>query len=181
MKTKEVIEEGKVLVISDLHYPYCDVEEVRGVVRRESPSLVVMLGDAVEDSRGFDTLKSSLGKVVHVNGDEDVIEGDVDVLSVSSRGRKFTLLHGHQLMNEDGEKLLAKFLMKVNSKIPPLLFCLGFRVKMDGFLVLGHSHALVTFPSLQCMNAGTMSRKKNLYNDRGYVVIEKGEARAVRL
>jgi predicted phosphodiesterase len=170
-----------VMVISDLHYPYCDVDEVRRVVKEESPETVILLGDAVEEVKGFHDFKSSLGNVVHVNGDEDVIKGDDDVITLFNGGKKFTMLHGHQLMNEEGEKWLAKILMKVNREIPPFLFCLGFRVKMSGFLVLGHSHAMSYFPSLQCVNAGTMSLKRNLYNDRGYLLIRRGKVNMKRI
>ncbi len=177
------VKSRKTLILSDLHYPHCDVKKVKEVVNSEDPDLIVLLGDAVEDKEGFDVLKASLGNVIHVNGDDDVIRGDADVVRLESRGRNFTLLHGHQLMGEGGERRLAKLLMRFNRAIPPFLFCVGIRVKMrlGGFLVLGHSHAMAYFPSLQCINAGTMSNKLNLYNDRGYVVISEGKVEMKRI
>ncbi|MFP3188782.1 MAG: hypothetical protein RXR07_06970 [Sulfolobaceae archaeon] len=72
---------GKILVLSDVHYPYCDEKEVKKIVEKEKPQLLVLLGDivvkeGVEYRNFLRELKAE--EVVYIKGDEDVIEGDTE-------------------------------------------------------------------------------------------------------
>jgi len=168
-------EDGKILVLSDIHYPYCDINLLNSIVEKEKPSLIVLLGDIIVEGE----IKELLGvfekrsRVTYIKGDEDVQDGDTELLRVYHNGRKYIFLHGHQYFNERSEYSLAKLLMRINKKLPPFLFCLFFRILLleSGTLILGHSHALVFFKTLNCANAGTLTTLNNLYHDLGYITI----------
>ncbi|ARM76924.1 metallophosphoesterase family protein [Acidianus manzaensis] len=168
----------KVLVLSDIHYPHCNIDEIREITRRENPSLIILLGDIIvsQDYKTFLDKLQAKTQIVYVKGDEDKCDGDTDILKLKNYNKNYLLLHGHQYFNERNEYQLAKFLMKINKNIPPFLFCLFFRLalkNLDNFLILGHSHALKYFKSIRCANAGTLSLVNNLYNDRGYIILDK--------
>lgn len=153
----------------------------------EKPSLTVLLGDIVvsksEDYRNFINSLKIRKNIIYVRGDEDKFRGDFDLVKIKNNGRRFILLHGHQYFNESDEYSIAKILKKINDNIPPFLFCIFFRIMLMNFnatIILGHSHALRYFKSINCVNAGTLSNVENLYNDRGYVVIEKGNVKLVQ-
>jgi len=168
-------EDGKILVLSDTHYPYCDINLLKNIVEKEKPSLIVLLGDIIVEGE----IKELLGvfekrsRVIYIKGDEDVQDGDTELLRVYHNGRKYIFLHGHQYFNEKSEYSLAKLLMRINKKLPPFLFCLFLRILLheSGTLILGHSHALVFFKTLNCANAGTLTTLNNLYHDLGYITI----------
>lgn len=166
-------EDGKILVLSDIHYPYCDVNLLNSIVEREKPSLIVLLGDIVVEGKVEDLFSIIKGRVIYVKGDEDVYEGDTEVLRVYHNGKKYIFLHGHQFFSEKSEYKLAKLLMKINKRLPPFLFCLIFRILLHerGTIILGHSHALAFFKSLNCANAGTLTTRDSLYHDLGYITI----------
>ncbi|MCY0859740.1 MAG: metallophosphoesterase family protein [Sulfolobaceae archaeon] len=185
--------DGKILILSDIHYPHCDVNEVIRIIESEKPSVVVLLGDIIVDNSEYESflnrIKESgngeMRRVIYIRGDDDVIEGDYDILHLKTFGKDYTLLHGHQNFNEKSEYNLAKWLKKINRNIPPLLFCLAFKLLTRSFkstLILGHSHALVYFRGLRCVNAGTLASISNgVYHDRGYVIIDKGEVKLIKL
>ena len=176
--------DGKVIVLSDIHYPHCDEGLILSIIRREDPDLVVLLGDIVtERVEGYrEFLKRLPSNTVYVKGDGDIIDGDTEYLEVESCGKRFIMFHGHQLLNESTQSFLARSLKRVNYYLPVLGYCLLARLKFPkGYLILGHSHALVNFKKIKCANAGTMSLIKNIYNDRGYLKIVKGRVEVVRL
>ena len=170
---------GKVLILSDIHYPYCDMNQINEIILNEKPSLIILLGDIItKNKKDYITFMNSLAvrrNVIYVRGDDDKLKGDVDIVRLRINNRSFTLLHGHQYFKQNIEYNLAKFLKKINSKIPPLLFCLAFRLflRTNDCLILGHSHVLAYFRSLNCANAGTLSNIENLYNDKGYITIDE--------
>jgi predicted phosphodiesterase len=176
----------KIVVVSDLHYPNCDLEMLREVVERESPSVLVLLGDVVV-SGTREELISKLGfrgEIVYVQGDEDAVSGDTKVYRVKVGRRDYVMMHGHQFMREESQYSLASFFKRIHDSLPPLLFCLYFRMRLrlrGEHLVLGHSHSLRNFRSLKCTCAGTMSKVKNIYNDLGYVVVDESGVRTVKL
>ncbi|HYB03461.1 MAG TPA: hypothetical protein VED17_03305 [Nitrososphaerales archaeon] len=60
--------------------------------------------------------------------------------------------------------------------MPVLGFAIISKIRSRSFrtyLVLGHSHALKFFPKLKVGCAGCLTTEKNVYSDRGYLVIEK--------
>ena len=173
MRKLKVSVRGKVLVFSDIHLPYSKPDALKRIVFAESPDLLVLLGDIVVDPR-FDYKSIFTVPTVFVRGDEDVVDGDTDVLELVYPNFNVVLLHGHQFFKESSQKFLAELLKKVHPSIPPFLFCSFFRLLFPThyFLILGHSHALIKFNSIRCVNAGTLTTLKNLYNDHGYVVIE---------
>ncbi|AAK41816.1 metallophosphoesterase family protein [Saccharolobus solfataricus] len=179
--------DGKILVLSDIHYPYCDIDEINKIMLSERPSLTVLLGDIIvsksEDYRNFIDKLKIRKNIIYVKGDEDKFRGDFDLIKIKNNGKRFILLHGHQYFNENNEYSLAKVLKKMNDNIPPLLFCIFFRIMLRNFkdtIILGHSHALRFFKTINCVNAGTLSNVINLYNDRGYVVLDNGNIKLVQ-
>ncbi|MEM0305347.1 MAG: metallophosphoesterase family protein, partial [Saccharolobus sp.] len=139
---------GKVLILSDIHYPYCDMNQINEIILNEKPSLIILLGDIItKNKKDYITFMNSLAvrrNVIYVRGDDDKLKGDVDIVRLRINNHSFTLLHGHQYFKHNTEYNLAKFLKKINSKIPPLLFCLAFRLflRTNDSLILGHSHVL---------------------------------------
>ncbi|QGA53681.1 metallophosphoesterase [Sulfolobus sp. E5-1-F] len=177
---------GKILVLSDIHYPHCNIEEINNIMLTEKPSLTVLLGDIIvskgEDYRNFINNLKIRKNIIYIKGDEDKLKGDYDLIKIKNNGKRFILLHGHQYINERNEYSIAKILKKINDDIPPFLFCISFRILLRNFkdtIILGHSHALRYFKAINCVNSGTLSNIVNLYNDRGYVVIENGNVRLV--
>lgn len=47
MRVEEIREDGKMLVLSDIHYPYCDTNVINSILERKKPSLTVLLGDII--------------------------------------------------------------------------------------------------------------------------------------
>ncbi|BCU68282.1 hypothetical protein HS7_17190 [Sulfolobales archaeon HS-7] len=179
----------KILILSDIHYPNTNVEILREIVRDERPDILILLGDIIVGGDcNFDSFKSVLQvdgdrtKIVYVKGDEDCVDGDVDVLKILRKGYEVVFLHGHQYFKESAEYSLARFFKKLNSRLPPFLFCLYFRVLFPRAdeIILGHSHALMEFRSIRCINAGCLTYTRNLYNDTGYVVMREGKIITVR-
>jgi len=172
MRRLKVNVKGKVLVFSDIHLPYSKPDTLKRIISAENPDLLVLLGDVVVDPR-FDYRSIFTVPTVFVKGDEDVVDGDTDVLELIYPNFNVVLLHGHQFFKESSQRFFARLLKRVNPSIPPFLFCSFFRLLFPthSFLILGHSHALVKFNSIKCVNAGTLTSLKNLYNDHGYVVI----------
>lgn len=171
----------KILVFSDLHFPECDFRKVKKAIRKEGPDRIVFLGDTIT-TRGWTKRFLSLmkdvfhGETIFIKGDGDVTDMGVEVYRVSVYGRKFVFLHGHQfpIGNEHMTYILAKFLKSINKDLPLVLFCLYTRMRMhllNETLVVGHAHALRYFRFIKSICAGTMSKRRNVYNDFGYVVI----------
>jgi len=166
------------LILSDIHYPNCDMEKIREIISQENPDLLVLLGDIIvrreADYKKFLDELNYNKKIIYIKGDEDVINGDTDILSLNVKNRKYILLHGNQYFNERAEYRFAKILKKINRNLPPLLFCLSFKtlLRTTDYLILGHSHALVKFDSIKCANAGTLSNNYNIYMDKGYIKID---------
>ncbi|AWR95906.1 metallophosphoesterase family protein [Acidianus brierleyi] len=166
------------LILSDIHYPHCDVEKIVEILNKENPDLVVLLGDIiVEKENDYKKFLKELNykrKIIYIRGDEDVINGDTDILFLNVKNRNYILLHGNQYFNERAEYRFAKILKKINRNLPPLLFCLSFKIllRTTDYLILGHSHALVKFDNIKCANAGTLSDNHNIYMDKGYIKID---------
>lgn len=174
----------KILVLSDIHYPRTNIEELRDIIRKERPERTIFLGDSVynvgyvEEFVKLVQTVLSTGEYVLVSGDSD---STIPVQSVSSLdldldGRKFIFIHGHQfnVWSEKITKKMAYFLKKFDKDLPSLAYATYSRIKLRNFhsyLILGHSHALKYFPRLKVACSGCLTTEKNVYSDRGYIVI----------
>ncbi|AWR96948.1 metallophosphoesterase [Acidianus sulfidivorans JP7] len=174
---KEIGPNEKVLVLSDIHYPNCDMNEINSIIEKEKPYLIILLGDIITRDKEdyikfFSNINFPREKIVYVKGDDDVVNADTEVVKIISPKMKITLIHGHQFLAEKTQFNLANLFKKINKNLPPLGFCIIARLflKTADFIILGHSHALAKF--YNCANAGTLSFSKNLYNDRGYIIIQ---------
>lgn len=177
---KEIQLHGKAIVLSDIHYPYCNMREINEIIRKESPEIIILLGDIITENENdidkfFSNVNFPRDKIIYIQGDDDKVIADTEILRIANLN--ITLVHGHQFFSENTQYSFAKLLKKVSRDIPPFLFCQVARLflRTKDFLVLGHSHALVQFP--YCINAGTLSLLENLYSDRGYAIIENKRGR----
>ena len=183
----------KILVLSDIHYPFTDVDAIKTAIKSESPDKLVLLGDTIEKAgteRDFQSLiPKSLGRnTYYVMGDEDKIKAKYEILRIKVGKRKFVFVHGHQF-NIGSDRVtacIASAFKIFGSGLPLFAFSERARKKLrltDEYLVLGHTHGLKYFESIRTVCSGTMSELKGVYNDRGYVVINNGdiELRRIRL
>jgi predicted phosphodiesterase len=177
----------RILVISDTHYPLTDEKEILGIIGRERPDKLIVLGDIAESpsyaQEFMQILRSSSCKdQVFIRGDNDAQVPALKSYKMNLDGRELVFIHGHQynVVSERFTKRLAYFLKKFNRNLPVFGYALYSRVKSGSrrsFIFLGHSHALVYFPRLRVASCGCQSSTQNVYNDRGYLTIESRDAR----
>ena len=175
----------KILVLSDVHYPLIDDADLSSIIREEKSDKIIFLGDSVSEARhvsGFlDIVKKSqetLSDVVFIQGDEDSeFLPCVDLVAFELDGSRFVFVHGDKF-NIGSEHLtfsLASALHKINKTLPAVAYATVGKIrygKIQDYLILGHAHVLAYFPRLKVVCAGCLTKTNNLYNDRGYVIIE---------
>ena len=172
----------KILVISDTHYPHTDTEQLLGIINKELPDKTIFLGDNVQNvSYTEEFLRlvqtTSCKDCVFIVGDDDYSPQGEKSLNLILNGRKFFFIHGFQY-NVGSENITAKIasiLRRINRNLPLLGYAVISKIKSrtyNTYLILGHSHALKFFPRLKVACAGCLATDKNIYNDRGYLVID---------
>jgi uncharacterized protein len=177
----------KILILSDIHYPLTSKNELLEIINLERPDKVIFLGDTIQktsDTHDFDHLvqTTTCHDFSFITGDEDPPHLGTESLHLTLSGRKFLFVHGFQfnLSSEDNTRKLAKTLRKVHKNLPLFGYSLISKIRSRSFrtyLILGHSHALKFFPRLKVACAGCLTTEGNLYNDRGYLVLEeRGDA-----
>ena len=181
----------KILVLSDIHYPFTDTDAVKTAIKTEHPDKLILLGDTIENARDkkkfFNLIPKSLKKnTYYIIGDEDKVRAKYEILKLKIGKEKFVFVHGHQFnIGSDRTTAYIAFAFKVFRKDLPLFaFSKRAREKLrltDEYLVLGHTHGLKYFKSIRTVCSGTMSSLKGVYNDRGYVVIDNGRIELRRL
>jgi len=173
----------KILVLSDLHYPQTDIKQVLDIINRELPSKVIFLGDTIQRTGNVEAFNqlirtTACKEFVFILGDNNPpLQGEKS-LRLELDGRKFLFIHGFQfnLSSEDSTRKIAATLRRIHRDLPVLGFAIISKIRSRSFrtyLVLGHSHALKFFPKLKVGCAGCLTTEKNVYSDRGYLVIEK--------
>jgi predicted phosphodiesterase len=176
----------KILVLSDIHYPISDSKLIKRILLREKPQKLVLLGDIINDKgyakKFFSLIPKRLKKQTYfVQGDEDRVKADYDMLKLEDAGKKFIFIHGHQFNVMHSEKttyFLATVFKLFNYALPLFAFALKARKKLaltDEYLFLGHSHGLKRFKSIKTICCGTLSNLDIVYKDKGYVVISDGK------
>jgi uncharacterized protein len=173
----------KILVLSDVHYPYTDVKQILGIINQELPDKVIFLGDTIQkkgDVEEFNRLirTTACKDFVFILGDDDPPLRGEKSLYLELGGRKFLFIHGFQfnLSSEENTRKIAATLRRIHRDLPVLGFAMISKIRSRSFrtyLILGHSHALKFFPKLKVACAGCLTTEKNVYNDRGYLVIEE--------
>jgi uncharacterized protein len=173
----------KILILSDIHYPLTNKNELLEIINRERPDKVILLGDTIQktnDVRDFDHLiqTATCHDFTFITGDEDPPHLGTESLNLNLSGRKFLFVHGFQfnLSSEDNTRKVAKTMRKIHKNLPVLGYALISKIRSRSFgtyLILGHSHALKFFPRLKVACAGCLTTEGNLYNDRGYLVLER--------
>jgi uncharacterized protein len=172
----------KILVLSDLHYPQTDITQILDIINQELPDKVIFLGDTIQRTGSveeFDHLirTTPCNEFAFILGDDDPpLQGERS-LYLELGGRKFLFIHGFQynLSSEENTRKIATALRRIHRDLPVLGFAIISKIRSRSFktyLILGHSHALKFFPKLKVACAGCLTTEKNVYNDRGYLVIE---------
>lgn len=177
----------KILVLSDIHYPYTNKNRIRDIIKKEEPDVTVLLGDIIE-KQGYDKdFFRFISRITRKNyyflkGDEDKVNYGLPNLLLQDGKRKYFFYHGNKLQGMSDEKtgFFVKKMKNLNPKLPLFLFAFAARIRkpfFKGEIVLGHAHAMFRFNILRVSGAGTMTYLKNIYNDKGYLVIERGKIR----
>jgi uncharacterized protein len=177
-------ERRRIVVLSDIHYPFTDTEKLLSIIKEELPELIIFLGDTVQNMKYADEFsqliqeKSSCKNCVYIIGDNDIsLQGEKFLRSIIG-GKRFLFIHGFQfnLGSEQRTRKLAGALYRINKNLPILAFATISKLRSRSFrtyLILGHAHALRFFPHLKVACAGSLTSEENLYNDRGYLVIDQ--------
>jgi len=164
----------KILVISDLHYPYCDVKELLNIVKKENPDKIILLGDIINKKEHyydiFRILRDYLDKIIYICGDNERL------LNIKCKKyfiiNKILLYHGDSLnfLSERITKIIAKVIGKISKRI--LKEIMAFRARKRGYtVIIGHSHLLGKSLLFDVYFSGTLT-KKSYFLERGYIVIE---------
>jgi len=185
------MDETKILVLSDIHYPKAELNEISEIIVAEIPDKLILLGDVALYLSSSDKFFEMINKIgcknySAISGDDDVIANPVKRLEMDLNGRKLIFMHGHQfnVLSERITERVATLLKKINPNLPVFAFALVSRVRSCSrapYLILGHTHALKFFPGLRVICSGCLTTDMNVYNDRGYVVITAGRDGTVQL
>ncbi len=181
----------RVLVLSDIHYPHTDTRVLISIVKKEKPDKLILLGDIIND-KGYD---KKLFKLVErlvgdnyyfVKGDEDKVNYGLSKLTMEINGVRFLFAHGHklQMVGDEPVEYIAEKIKSINKNAPLLMYAIVARLRnifFKGEIVLGHVHALRRFKRLRVTCAGTLTDLNNIYNEKGYVVIDTTGIHTVRL
>ncbi len=180
----------KILVLSDIHYPFTDRNRLATIISEERPDKTIFLGDNVSDETYAEEFLRFISEIgcrdcVLIRGDNDISLPYEKELELNIDGRSFKFVHGYQF-NIGDDRTTARIvsaLKKVHERLPVLAYAVFSKAKSraNGYLILGHSHALAFFPRLKVACAGCLTTEKNIYNDKGYIVISSGEGSGVML
>jgi putative phosphoesterase len=174
----------KILVLSDIHYPFTDRNRLVKIVTEEKADKVIFLGDNINSetySEEFLQFVAEMGcrDYVLIKGDNEISLPYEKSLKLAIEGRSFTFVHGYQfdIRDDNSTGRIASALKKVNERLPVLAYAVLSKARSgtSGYLILGHSHALAFFPRLKVACAGCLTTGKNIYNDRGYIVISASD------
>ena len=145
----------KVLVLSDIHYPFTDRTLLKKVISGEKPDKIVLLGDIIEkkgsDKRFFWEIEKLVGDNYYfLRGDEDKTDYGLSSLILRLGKKEFLFMHGNklQLMDDKRTGFLVKIIKKLDKRLPLFLFAAAARIRnsfFGGEVVLGHAHALFRF------------------------------------
>ncbi len=181
----------RILVLSDIHYPFSDEREILRIISKEKPSKIILNGDIIAKAgllrRFFRLIPKRLRRNTYfINGDEDRVKGDYDVLRLRMGDARLVFIHGHQfnIKSDNVTANIARLFKIFGSSVPLFLFAFYARRRLHlhgEYLFLGHSHGLKNFKSIRTVCCGTISNLRGVYNDRGYVVIDNGKVRIVKL
>ena len=171
----------KILVMSDTHYPITDTKQFLSIISQERPDKIIFLGDNVQNisytEEFIRLVQASICKdYVFIVGDDDISMKGEKSLTLNLKGRKLIFIHGFQynLSSEKNTYRIASAFRKINRDLPILGYAVLSKIKSrtnNTYMILGHSHALKFFPRLKVACAGCLTTEKNLYNDRGYLII----------
>ncbi len=173
-------------MLSDVHYPVTKPSELGEVIKGERADTTIFLGDSLVegDASGFKELIENAGvqNPVFLIGDNEIEEGltsalpFVESLNLTVGKVKFMFIHGHQFnIRSDGVTgRIAQILKAIDKQLPLLAYSLRARMRShtDGYLILGHCHALAFFPRIKVATAGCLATSPKIYRDRGYIVIQ---------
>ena len=180
----------KTLVLSDIHYPFTDRKRLASIINEEKPNTTIFLGDNVSDApyaAEFLRFMKEIGcrDYVLIRGDNDISLPYEKEAVLNFDGRSFKFVHGYQFNIGDDRTTgrIVTILKKINESLPVLAYAILSKAKSrtNGYLILGHSHALAFFPRLKVACAGCLTTEENIYNDMGYIVITSGEGSGVTL
>ncbi len=181
----------KILVMSDVHYPYSDRDDIKRIIGKEAPDKLMLTGDVIGErsssSEFFGLIPKRLKKNTYfIEGDEDDVRGKYKIVRLKADGIRMVFVHGHQfnLGPEGFTAKIARLFGVLSRDLPLFAFCLYARLRLglhDEYLFVGHSHGLRNFKSIKSVCCGTVSKLNGVYSDRGYVVIDGGSIRLERL
>jgi len=163
----------KILVLSDLHYPYCNINELLKIIEKEKPDKIIFLGD-ITNNGDYEGLMNYLHKyrdrIEYICGDNE------ELFKIKCKKyliiNNILLYHGHSLnlLSERVTKIVAKVIGKISKRI--LKEIIAFRTKKRNYIVIiGHSHLLGKSYFFNVYFAGTLT-KKAFFCERGYIVIK---------
>jgi len=166
----------KILVLSDLHYPYCSINELLKIINKEKPDKIIFLGDITNNGE-YEKLMRYLGryrdKIEYICGDNE------ELFKIKCKKyliiNNILLYHGQSLnlLSERLTKIIAKVIGKISKRI--LKEIIALRAKKSKYIVIiGHSHLLGKSYFFNVYFAGTLT-KKSYFCERGYIVIENGK------
>lgn len=184
----------RVLVLSDIHYPYSNAKLIENIVRFAKADRIVVTGDAVVDKdryeefmRIFSGLIDDKDKIKIIRGDEDKIEIGEEIYRETIDGRKFVFVHGHQfqILSEGTTEKLAIAGKRFIYQFPLVFHSVYARLSLrltDEYLIMGHSHALRYFRLLKTAYAGTLYEfGGSVYSEFGFIIIDNGEIKTFRI
>lgn len=181
----------KILIMSDIHYPFSYKSEIKETIKKEKPDKIVLTGDIIvrkeKYKEFFDIIPKNLRKnTYYITGDEDKVRGDYDKVALDVDGKRLVFIHGHQF-NIKSDKVtarIARAFKLINRDLPLFIFSVYAKHKLglhNEYLFLGHTHGLRKFKSINVTCCGTFSNLKGVYSDRGYVTIDNGVITTKRL
>jgi len=179
----------KVLVLSDIHYPYTLPDQIAEIVKIENADTTIFLGDSTAEGKSGEFVQFirslAVRNPVFIIGDNEMEAGltallpYVESTEIKIGDRKFKFIHGHQfnVRSDEFTSIIASIMKRVNRLFPVLLYALRARIQSRnaGCLILGHCHALAYFPKIKVACAGCLTISEKLYNDRGYITIQEIE------
>ncbi|RIB35291.1 MAG: hypothetical protein BXU00_02050 [Candidatus Nanoclepta minutus] len=167
----------KVLVLSDIHYPNCNIDEIKNIIEGEKPDKIVLLGDIANCKDCYNIIISI---IKNYSNEIEIICGDNEKKFNINCYKyliidKILIYHGDNinLISEFFTKIIAKIFYKISRSL--LKEIVSFLVKSNRYtIVIGHSHLLGKSRLFNVYFAGTLC-KKHYFLERGYIVIKDGK------
>ncbi|MEM1687892.1 MAG: metallophosphoesterase family protein [Nanopusillaceae archaeon] len=177
----------KILVLADIHYPKCNIEEIYNIIKYENPEEIILLGDVAENLEYFYEFIKKLKKftnkkIIVVCGDNEK-KYRIECKNYYIKN-KILFIHGDSsnIINENFTKLVAKIIKKISKKLLLKLYFFRFfkyrKLKVN--IVLGHSHLIGKSILIKAYSAGTLTTK-HYFLDRGFIVIDNKKIEIKRL